>query len=126
MRKLLSIAILLILIHSLINAQTWEETNKIVASDRDLSNHFGNSVAISDSYAIVGAVIESEDQNNENTIEKAGAAYIYERNDSGGWVEVQKIVPSDRGIKNYFGVSVSISGNLALIGASHNSTDETG
>ena len=46
---------------------------KIVATDKQVSDYFGYSVAISGNYAIVGA--KNEDPGN---IEDAGSAYIFE------------------------------------------------
>ena len=43
------------------NNGTWGEVQKIVASDRALSDQFGQSVAICGDYAIVGASSEDED-----------------------------------------------------------------
>ena len=76
--------------------QTITEQNKIVASDRFTDDQFGSLVSISGNYAIVGAVNEDEDENGLNTISNCGWAYIYEKDSNGNWVEVQKIVASDR------------------------------
>ena len=92
------------------------ETQKIVASDRGASDHFGNSVSISGDYAIVGSPDEDEDASGGNTLSNAGSAYIFKR-DGTSWVQQQKIVASDRGVNDYFGWSVSISGDYAIVAA---------
>jgi hypothetical protein len=104
----------------------WLEVQKIVASDRDSLDHFGQSVAISGNYAIVGAHGEDEDANGGNTSSSAGAAYVFERNTSGSWQEVGKIVASDRSSGDLFGFSVSISGNYAVVGAYNEDEDARG
>jgi hypothetical protein len=71
---------------------------------------FGGSVSISGDYAIVGAV--NDDEEGEN----AGAAYIYESNDI-TWFQKAKLTASDAKPDNYFGCSVSVCGNYAIVGA---------
>jgi hypothetical protein len=106
-------------------AGTWTEVQKIVASDRGAADYFGNSVAISGDYAIVGAYEDEEDQSGGNFIFSAGSAYIY-KNTAGTWSQVQKIVASDRGIDDWFGLRVAISGDYAIVGAIRESEDTTG
>ena len=110
------------------NATTgnWSEVQKIVASDRDGSDYFGHSVSISGNYAIVGAFGEEEDASGQNTQISAGSAYIFERNASGTWNEVQKIVAPDRASYDEFGYSVAISGSYAIVGAYQEDEDASG
>lgn len=87
---------------------------KLLAGDGDAIDNFGNSVAIDGDYAIVGSEFQ-EDIGAANT----GAAYIY-RNDSVlGWILQAKLTASaaDRQQDDNFGVSVAISGNVAVVGA---------
>ena len=72
---------------------------------------FGYSVSISGDRAIVGA--DREDTGGDN----AGAAYVFERDAGGTWNEVQKLQASDIEAEDFFGESVSISGDRALVGA---------
>jgi len=95
----------------------WDEVQKIVASDRDYLDIFGNEVSISGNYIIVGAVYEDEDINGSNTLQYAGSAYIFERDDFGNWNETQKIVASDRSSNVRFGFSVSVFDEYAIVGA---------
>ena len=97
------------------NSGTWNEEQKIVATDRASSDQFGFSVAISGDYAIVGARFEEEDASGSNTVTDAGSAYIF-KNDAGTWMEVEKIVAADRGVDDEFGSSVGISGDYAIVG----------
>ena len=51
-----------------------------------------------------------------NTASSAGSAYIFHR--SGGiWTQQQKVTASDRAASDFFGSSVSISGDYAIVGA---------
>lgn len=103
-------------------AGTWLQVKKIVASDRDAGDTFGSSVAISGTYAIVGARSESEDASGENTLDMAGSAYVF-KNNNGNWNQVQKIVASERGASDWFGWSVAMSGDYAIIGAQREDHD---
>tara|TARA_R100000306_G_scaffold8101_7_gene11036 strand:- start:9584 stop:11170 length:1587 start_codon:yes stop_codon:yes gene_type:complete len=104
----------------------WSEIQKLVASDRELQALFGLSVSISGSYAVVGAQLEDKDENGANPINNAGAAYIFERDGSGNWNEVQKIVSSTRIVAGSFGISVAIEGNTILVGSHFDATDANG
>ncbi len=107
-------------------AGVWSEVQKIVASDRAANDNFGMAVSISGNYLVVGVFQEDEDENGLNTMNYAGSAYIFERNNSGLWVEVQKIVASDRAIEDYFGHAVAISGDKIVIGAFKEDEDTAG
>ena len=91
---------------------SWNQIKKIVATDRQPSDYFGISVAISGNYAIVGSYYE-----DPGNIGEAGSAYIFERNTSGNWSQKQKIVADDKQTYDYFGNSVAISENYAIVGA---------
>ena len=59
-------------------------------------------------------------------MEESGSAYIFERNVSGNWEEIQKIVANDRAVGDRFGEDVQIGNNYAIIAASHSDLDATG
>ena len=105
---------------------TWNEVQKIVASDRAPFDYFGYTVAIDGNYLVVGALEEDEDTSGGNTQLCAGSAYVFERNGNGVWNEVQKIVASDRDSADYFSQSLSISGDYIIVGAWMESEDALG
>jgi hypothetical protein len=107
-------------------AQSVNEVAKIIASDRAAGDEFGDNIAMSGDYAIVGALSQDTDAANSNYMAYAGAAYIYKKNSVGNWLQIKKLVASDRDIDDYFGASVAISGNYAVVGAIYNDEDETG
>lgn len=72
---------------------------------------FGVSVAISGDTALVGAM---RDQ-GANGVQ--GSAYVLQR-DGGSWTLQTKLTASDAPVDAYFGSSVALSGDTALIGAS--------
>ncbi len=106
----------------------WGQVKKIVASDRAAGDYFGNSVSISGSNAIVGANLEDEDATGGSTFGNAGSAYIFvkDQGGDGNWGQVKKIVASDRAAEDYFGTSVSISGNYVIVGAYYEDEDAVG
>jgi len=104
----------------------WFEVQKITASDRSTFANFGTDVDIDGNYIAVGAILEGEDTSGANTLQEAGAAYIFEKNGSGTWLEVNKLVPSDRNIGDEFGISVAIHGDRVIIGANREDEDEEG
>ncbi|MEX2379360.1 MAG: T9SS type A sorting domain-containing protein [Vicingaceae bacterium] len=63
----------------------WIETQKIVASDRQVQDYFGKAVAIFENTAIVRASRDSTHQH------KFHLTYFFEKDSLGKWVEVQKI-----------------------------------
>jgi len=89
---------------------TWNEVKKLTASDAETDDFFGYSVAVAGDVAIVGAL-------HKNT--NAGAAYIFERNIGGtnAWSEVKKLVPSDVEADDFFGCSVAVAGDVAVVGS---------
>jgi len=88
------------------NVTTGAELHKLLASDGASYDYFGNSVAISGNYAIVGA--RYDDDNGSNS----GSAYIF--NVTTG-AELHKLTASDGAADDYFGESVAISGNYAIV-----------
>ncbi len=93
---------------------TWAEITKLTAADHAGGDSFGIAVSISGDQVIVGAYMNDDDGGPD-----CGSAYIFEK--SGGmWTEVIKLNSSDSGASDYFGRSVSISGDKAIVGASQN------
>lgn len=86
---------------------------KIPHPDTTIGNAFGSSVAIDGDRALVGASAERICGPN------SGAAYVFERDSTEGtWSQVAKLTPRDCVIGDFFGRSLSISGNRAVVAAS--------
>jgi hypothetical protein len=107
------------------SGSSWTQQQKIVAGDRAAEDRFGWSVSISGDYAIVGGYLEDEDASGGATLSGAGSAYIFVRSGN-TWTQQQKIVASDRSVNDYFGSSVAISGNFAVVGAYTEAEDASG
>ncbi|MEM7187402.1 MAG: T9SS type A sorting domain-containing protein [Bacteroidota bacterium] len=93
---------------------SWSQEAKLVAADREAGDAFGISVGISGTYAVVGAVEENAAR---------GAAYVFERNGSGDWVQVAKLEAPVRQASDRFGNSVGIYGSTIIVGAYHEDED---
>jgi hypothetical protein len=81
---------------------------KLTPSDGAANNNFGSHVAISGNIAIVGVPLY--DGNGENS----GSAYLF---DVTSGSQLAKLTPSDGAASDFFGASVAISGNIAIVGA---------
>jgi hypothetical protein len=93
------------------NSSSWNRVAKVTPSNAANSLQFGLTVAISGTISLIGA-------NRENVAGPfSGAAYYYERQNSGTWTEVARVVPTDSGEEHQFGWSVAISNTLSIIGA---------
>ena len=92
---------------------TWTEQTKILSNDIASNDTFGSSVAISNdgNTIIVGA--NGDDVNR-------GGAYIFIKNGT-TWTQQAKLLASDGITNDYFGSSVSISGdgNTAIVGSNY-------
>jgi|GEM_PF-574380 len=92
------------------DGNSWIEQIKLRAWDAASGDIFGFSVAISGDYAIIGA--RDNDDNGGNS----GSAYIFHRSGD-TWVAQIKLLPSDGYSSDYFGNSVAIDGDYAIVGA---------
>jgi len=91
---------------------TWIEKQKLVALDNEANNEFGRSVSISGDTVIIGAY------GDDSAATDSGSAYIFERDATGTWIEKQKLVALDGDVGDFFGNSVSIDNDRAVVGAS--------
>ncbi|MBK9259788.1 MAG: hypothetical protein IPM54_08105 [Polyangiaceae bacterium] len=92
------------------NAGVWTQQAKLLANDGVVGDRFGTSVSLSGGTALVGA------PNDDDKGSSSGSAYVFERNGS-VWTQQGKLVASDGAASDFFGISVSLSGDAALVGA---------
>lgn len=88
----------------------WVEQAKLLPELGMVNDRFGWSVAIEGDIAVVGSIW---DQNLGN---KAGAVYVFSRNDS-VWTQHSKLLPSDGNEGDEFGTSVSINNSIIGVGS---------
>jgi hypothetical protein len=89
----------------------WDQQAKLTASDGAASDNFGYSVALSGETALVAA--NSDDIGSNSN---PGSAYVFVRSGS-LWGLQAKLTASDGAAFDYFGYSVALSGETALVGA---------
>lgn len=91
----------------LFDALTGQELAHLRANDRRARDEFGEAVALSETYAVIGAT-----GSLSNGI-ATGAAYVFDVNTG---VQLFKLTPNDGLQGDRFGNSVAVDGNYALIG----------
>lgn len=100
------------------------------ASNTDTYDNFA-ALAISGDTVVVGAYKEDSSANgvdgnqNDNSANDAGAVYVFVRN-GGVWSQQAYLKASNTGWYDYFGMSVAISGDTIVVGASGEDSDATG
>ncbi|QJD29875.1 FG-GAP repeat protein [Methylococcus geothermalis] len=90
---------------------SWSEQAILTASDKSDFADFGSSVAVSGNTALVGARYA-----DPGGLTNAGQAYVYVRS-GGSWTQQAILAASDKSAGAYFGASVALAGNRALVGA---------
>ena len=99
----------------LFDVTTGDELLKLTASDAGLDEHFGSTVAISGSVAIVG---KPRDDDGGRV---SGAAYVFDADPLSPTFgdELFKLTASDAAEFRFFGWSVGISDNTAIVSAEY-------
>ncbi len=100
------------------SGSTWSQQAKLVASDAQASDDFGQSVAINKDGNIVVIGANDEDGGSGDPTSNVGAFYVFERTGS-SWTQKKKILSSDGDASDSFSHEVSISddGNYIISGA---------
>ena len=96
-------------------SKIWTEKTKLYASDASVSDKFGTSVSLFGDTALIGAHLD--DDKGSNT----GKVYVFTRSRvTTLWTEQTKLHASDASSSDFFGASVSLFGDTALIGSYEN------
>ncbi len=98
------------------DGKQWQFQAMLTASDGEAGDIFGWSVAVDDDVILIGA----RDEQNDGLVE-SGSAYVFRYDpDTRGWSEEAKL--TDPGVEegDVLGFRVSISGDVALVGAPGN------
>lgn len=90
---------------------TWTQQEQLAPSDGGSGDRFGVAVAISGSNIIIGA-----NGHDVGTNTSQGSAYVY-RSLTNTWAQDARKVASNGAASDYFGYSVAISDNTAVVGA---------
>ena len=92
------------------SGSSWAEQDKLLASDPHKDAWFGWSVSLRGGTALIGA------PESWNPDPYTGSAYVFGRLNS-SWSQQYEIVAGDAAHSDFFGTSVALEGNSALIGA---------
>ncbi len=93
----------------LFEPDTGVEKFKLIASDYGRQDMFGYAVAVSDSFAVIGAPMWDDIGRTD-----CGAVYVF---DPRTGVEIRRLTASDRGAYDRFGNAVALCGRTLLVGA---------
>jgi len=96
-------------------ASGWTQVAKLTAGDGAANDWFGGSVSIDGDTVVIGATGDDDDGSD------SGSAYVFTRITPGelasDWTQNAKLTAADGAEGDYFGGSVSIDGDTAVIGA---------
>ncbi len=87
----------------------WYEEAKLLPSDPDTLDRFGNSVVIDEDYAIVTSY-----GNDIDGVENAGSIYVFKRTGT-NWTEEARLTPSDPDTNDYFGYSIDFQDSTIVV-----------
>ncbi len=90
----------------------WAEQARLYAGNGMSEDYFGASVAISGDTVLVGAPSSDNGANEDE-----GVAYVFVRNGT-AWSHQGKLTSADGEADDYFGTSVALVGDTAVVGAS--------
>jgi hypothetical protein len=91
---------------------TWTQQAKLTASDAAAGDYFGWSVALDGDTTLIAARFDDDKGDN------SGSVYVFTRNGT-TWTQQAKLLASDGAAGDYFGYSVALAGDTALIGAAY-------
>ena len=113
------------------NGNAWSQQAYLKASNTETFDRFGISVAVSGDTVVAGAAFEASnatgingDQSNNNALQ-SGAAYVFVRNGT-IWSQQAYLKASNTDFGDFFGISVAVSGDSVVIGASVESSNAAG
>lgn len=89
----------------------WYLTQFLIPADAQTGDEFGFSVAMSGQTVMIGA-----DRDSHAGGASAGSVYVYQRSGN-SWIQQVKLTASDANGSEFFGWSVALSGDTAVIGA---------
>jgi hypothetical protein len=90
---------------------SWTEQAHLTTSDGAADDEFGGSVAINGDTALIGAIWQDVGVNSEQ-----GSVYVFTRSGT-TWTEQTQLTASDGAAHDYFGRSVALNGDTAVVGA---------
>ena len=113
------------------NGTNWSQQAYLKASNTDVADNFGASVAIMGDTVVVGAKNEASNatgvngDQSDNSAPIAGAAYVFTRSAT-NWSQQAYLKPSNTRTYGEFGISVAISGDMVVVAADGDFSNATG
>jgi hypothetical protein len=105
------------------NAGMWNQQAYLKASNTEALDGFGWPVAVSGDTVVVGAIREGSNatgvngNQSDNSAQYSGAAYVFVRN-AEVWTQQAYLKASNTDTFDFFGVSIAVSGDTVVVGAS--------
>jgi len=113
------------------SGSSWSQQAYLKASNTELGDNFGLTVAVSGDTVVVGARNDDSaatginGNEQDNSAANAGAAYVFVRSGT-SWSEQAYLKASNTGAGDTFGWSVAVSGETVVIGSPSESSAATG
>ena len=110
----------------------WVQQAYLKASNSELSDRFGRSVAIAGDTVVIGAYFEHSNatgvngNQSDNSADQAGAAYVFVRDGAGNWTQQAYLKASNTEAFDLFGLAVAIAGDTVVIGSPGEDSDANG
>jgi hypothetical protein len=110
---------------------SWSQQAYLKASNTEWGDQFGRAVSVSGDIVVVGAYKEAsgatgvDGDQSDNSAEDSGAAYVFVRSGT-SWSQQAYLKASNTGTLDYFGYSVSVSGDTVVVGAATEWSSATG
>ncbi|MSR69730.1 MAG: hypothetical protein EXS17_05215 [Phycisphaerales bacterium] len=105
-------------IFQLSGTSTWTQEAKVVASDGIASDFFGSSVALQGNLAVATAPNDDGTaQGGSTSYTNLGSAYLFVQTGTSTWTQEPRFTCADGQSEKYFGDSVGIFGDSAIVGA---------
>jgi len=115
------------------NGSAWSQEAYLKAPNSEAYDNFGYSVSVSGDTIVVAALLDDSNQttitngtisSTDNSASSSGAAYVFKRSNSTWQNEAYLKAPNSEAI-DYFGFSLSVSGDTIVVGASNEDSSQT-
>ena len=116
------------------SANQWTQEAYIKPGNASLNAEFGYSIAILDDSLVVGSHKEDSNQTTitngtstsaDTSLTNAGAVYVFKRNVNDAWAQQAYIKASNSDAYDFFGLSVSISGDTLVVCSQGEDSNQT-
>ena len=107
----------------LLKNDLWIEQVRLEPLQKEENGGFGDDLAISGEYIVVGASAFGKSIVGNNSLKVAGVAFIFKRDSKGVWNQHQRLVSPNPQLEGRFGLNVSITPEFLAIGAQNESTN---